>query len=62
MVPVIQKKKKKINSPADAGDARDAGSILDQEDPLEKEMATHSNILVWRIPSTKETGGLQSMG
>ena len=33
-----------------------------QEDPLEKEMATHSNILAWRIPWTEEPGGLQSMG
>ena len=38
-----------------------AGS-LDQEDPLEEEMATHSSILVWRIPWTEEPGGLQSMG
>ena len=35
---------------------------LGQEDPLEKEMATHSNILAWRIPWTEETGGLQSTG
>ena len=35
---------------------------LGQEDPLEKEMATHSNILAWEIPSTEEPGGLQSMG
>ena len=34
---------------------------LSQEDPLEKEMATHSSILVWRIPRTEEPGGLQSM-
>jgi len=34
---------------------------LDQEDPLEKEMATHSSTLVWRIPWTEEPGGLQSM-
>ena len=32
-----------------------------QEDPLEKEMATHSSILAWRIPWTEEPGGLQSM-
>ena len=32
------------------------------EDPLEKEMATHSSILAWRIPWTDEPGGLQSMG
>ena len=35
---------------------------LSQEDPLEKEMATHSNILVWEIPWTEVSGGLQSMG
>ena len=33
-----------------------------QEDPLEKETATHSSILGWRIPWTQEPGGLQSMG
>ena len=35
---------------------------LGQEDPLEKEMVTHSNILAWRIPWTEEPGGLQSTG
>ena len=35
---------------------------LDLEDPLEKEMATHSSILAWKIPWTEETGGLQSTG
>ena len=35
---------------------------LGQEDPLEKEMATHSSILVWRIPWTEEPCGLQSRG
>ena len=35
---------------------------LGWEDPLEKEMATHSSILAWRIPWTEELGGLQSMG
>ena len=34
---------------------------LDQEDPQEKEMATHSNILAWEIPGTEKPGGLQSM-
>ena len=34
---------------------------LGQEDPLEKEMATHSSILAWRIPRTEGPGGLQSM-
>ena len=35
---------------------------LGQEDPLEKEMATHSSILLWDIPWTEGPGGLQSMG
>ena len=35
---------------------------LGQEDPLEKGMAIYSSILAWRIPWTKEPGGLQSMG
>ena len=35
---------------------------LGQEDPLEKEMATHSSILAWRIPWMEELGGLQSTG
>ena len=35
---------------------------LGQEDPLEKEMATHSSILAWKIPWMKEPGGLQSTG
>ena len=35
---------------------------LGWEDPLEKEMATHSSILDWEIPWTEESGGLQSMG
>ena len=35
---------------------------LDREDPLEKEMATHSSILAWEIPQTEEPCGLQSMG
>ena len=35
---------------------------LDQKDPLEEGMATHSSILTWRIPRTEEPGGLQSMG
>ena len=36
--------------------------LLGQEDPLEKEMATHSSILAWRISWTEEPGSLQSMG
>ena len=35
---------------------------LGQENPLEKEIATHSSILAWRIPWTEDLGGLQSMG
>ena len=35
---------------------------LGQEDPLEEETATHSNILAWKIPWTEEPGGLQSTG
>ena len=35
---------------------------LGQEDPLEKEMATHSNILAWEIPWTEKPSKLQSMG
>ena len=41
--------------------AGDAGSIPGSEDPLEKEMATHSSILAWKIPWTEEPGGLPSM-
>ena len=35
---------------------------LGREDPLEKEVATHSSVLAWRIPWTEEPGGQQSMG
>ena len=35
---------------------------LSQEDPLEKEMTTHSSFLAWEIPGTEEPSGLQSMG
>ena len=35
---------------------------LDREDPLEKEMATHSSILAWKIPWTEDSSRLQSMG
>ena len=35
---------------------------LGWEDPLEKEMATHSSVLAWRIPWMEEPGGLQSIG
>ena len=50
------------NPPANAKDARDECSIPGWEDPPEEDTATHSNILVWRIPWTEEPGGLQSMG
>ena len=43
------------NLPTNTGDA---GSIPGGEDPLEKEMATHSSILAWEIPWTEESGGL----
>ena len=35
---------------------------LGQEDPLKKEMATHSSLLAWKLPWTGQPGGLQSMG
>ena len=47
------------NPPANVGDA---GLIRGLEDPLEKEMATHSSIVAWEILWTEEPGGLQSMG
>ena len=49
------------NLPANAGDARDAGSIPGWEDSLEEEMAIHSSLLAWKIPSAEEPGRLQSM-
>ena len=50
------------NLPANARDTRDTGLIPGSEDPLEKELATHSNILAWEIPWTEEPGRLQSLG
>ena len=47
------------NPPANAGDM---GFNPCQEDPLEKEMVTHSSILDWKIPWTEEPDGLQSKG
>ena len=47
------------NLPANTGDA---GLIPEWEDPLEKEMATCSSILAWRIPWTEEPGRLQFLG
>ena len=45
------------NLPANAGDTRDVGSILGQEDSLEDGIANYSSILAWRIPWTEETVG-----
>ena len=47
---------------ASACHAGDLGLIPGWEDPLEKEIATHSSNLAWKIPWTEEPGGLQSMG
>ena len=56
MAPVIK------NPPANAGDKRDTGLSLGQEDPLGEGMASYTSILVWKISWTEESGGLQSMG
>ena len=50
------------NGKESACNAEDMGQSLGQEDPQEKEMATHPSILAWKSPWTKEPGGLQSMG
>ena len=50
------------NLPANVRDGRGAGESLGCKDPLEEEMATRSSILAWRLPRTKEPGGLESMG
>ena len=49
------------DAPANAGNTGDLGLILGWEDPLEKDMATHSSILAWEIPWTEKPGGLQSL-
>ena len=49
------------NPPANAGDVRDADLIPGLGRYLEEDMATHSSILVWRIPWTEELSGLQSI-
>ena len=54
------KTKKTKNQSANIGDARHMKS-LGWEDPLQKEMATCSSVLAWKIPSTEEPGELQSM-
>ena len=51
-----------LDSKESACNVGDLGSIPGQEDPLEKEMATHFSILAWKIPWSEEPGGLQSMG
>ena len=56
VVPVVN------NPPANAGDLRDLGSIPGLGRSPGEGMAIHSSILAWRIPWTKEPGGLQSMG
>ena len=50
------------NPPVNAGDIIDAGLIPESRRSLEEGMATHSSILAWRIPWTKEHGGIQSVG
>ena len=50
------------NLPANAGDLREVGLVPGLEDPLEEEMATHSNIPAWRIPWTEEPGGYSPCG
>ena len=43
---------------ANAGDVKDTSLIPEWDNPLEKEMATHSSILDWKVPWTEEPGGL----
>ena len=50
------------NMPANAGDMGWIHRKIQEEDTLEKGMATHSSILAWRIPCPEEPGRLQSMG
>jgi len=49
------------NPPANAGDARDVGSISGSGRSLQEEMATHFSTIAWKIPQTEEPGRLQSM-
>ena len=51
-----------INSPANPGGARGQIRSLGRDDPLEKEIATHSCVLAWKIPWGEEPGSLQTMG
>ena len=50
------------NPPISEGDTETWVLSLGREDPLEKEMATHSSVLAWRIPGTGKPGGLPSLG
>ena len=50
------------NLPAKAGDVRDGVQSLGREESLKEEVATHSNILTWKIPWTEEPGRLESIG
>ena len=50
------------DSTCNAGDSGDESLIPGLEDSMEKEMATYSSVLAWRIPWTEEPSGLQSMG
>ena len=61
VLPRVQSGKESAR-PANLGDVKNACSIPGSEDPLEKEMKTHSSILAWEIPRTEEPGRLQSMG
>ena len=54
--------KASASNTGDLGSIPGLGKSMGWEDPLEKEMSTHSSILAWRIPWTEEPGGLQSMG
>ena len=52
-----------VKNPSAMQETQEMGvQSLGREDPLEREMATHSHILAWRIPWREEPGGLQSMG
>ena len=50
------------NLPTNAGDIRDTGPMLGQNDTTEEGMATHTSVLAWRIPWIEEPGGLQPIG
>ena len=62
MAPMVKKKKKKKTRLPMQETQKMEFRSLDQENPLEKEMATHSSIFVWEIPWTEKRGRFQSMG